>query len=151
MRSAQGRAAWLVSWEWVGDHAAVDPPVAAVLAVQLGPDAVRQFVERLYAARSFTPQEMLAALPPHGHNPYPASFGSINVSDGDQAVRAPYLGQILCGHNPHLCARQVTRLRVGSGTYGDGSPRLEWVDRTRPDGHRLSNLRHAAPLEAPDR
>lgn len=125
-------------------------PIAAILPAQSGPDAVRTFVERLYASHTSTGQEMLGALSSGGHNPYRASFGSVRVEDGELIQTVPYTGQVVCGHNPHLFARLVTGLRVGTGTYGDGSPCLEWTERPHPRTLRMPDLRHAAPLEPPD-
>ena len=151
MSFSRGRAAWLVTWWGVGTHAAVDPPVLAIWPVRKGPDTVRLFVERLYASCQFTAEEMLEALPPGGHNPYPARFGSITVYEGEKPLQVPWQGQVLCGHNPHLYARRVSRLRLGSGTYRDGSKRLEWEERPRPTGAYLPTVSATAPLRpSPD-
>jgi len=141
----------LVTWCGVGTHAAVDPPVLAIWPVRTGPDTVRLLVERLYASCQFTAEEMLEAPPPGGHNPYPASFGSITVYEGEKPLQVPWQGQVLCGHNPHLYARRVSRLRLGTGTYGDGSKRLEWEERPRPTGAYLPTVSATAPLRpSPD-
>lgn len=89
MTSARGRSAWLITWEWAGEHAAVDQPIAAILPVQSSPETVKLLMERLYASSSYTPEEMLAALPPRGHNPYRATYGSIRVYDHGVPVTAP--------------------------------------------------------------
>lgn len=149
MTSARGRSAWLITWEWVGEHAAVDQPIAVILSVQSSPETVKQLMERLYASRTYTPEEMLAALPPRGHNPYRATYGSIDAYDHGVAISATYSGQLFCGHNPHLYARQVSGLRVGNGTFADGSRRLEWQDRPRPEGLELADMSPVAPLEPP--
>ena len=38
--------AWLVTWKWVGDHAAVDIPFIAILSGRLGAERVQEFIER---------------------------------------------------------------------------------------------------------
>ncbi len=149
MTSARGRSAWLITWEWVGEHAAVDQPIAAILPSQSSPETVKLLMERLYASSSYTPEEMLAALPPQGHNPYRATYGSIRVYDHGVPITVPYSGQLVCGHNPYLYARPVSALRVGHGTYADGSRRLTWQDRPRPEGMELPHVSHVAPLEPP--
>ena len=133
----------------MGEHAAVEQPITAILPVQSSPETVKQLMERLYANHTYTPEEMLAALPPKGHNPYRATYGSITVKDHGVPRTATYTGQLSCGHNPHLYARQVTGLRVGTGNYADGSRRLEWQDRPRPEGMELPDMSRAAPLEPP--
>lgn len=149
MTSERGRSAWLVTWEWVGEHAAVEQPVAAILPVQSSPETVKVLMERLYASSTYTPEEMLAALPPRGHNPYRATYGSITVYDRGVPVTVPYTGQLICGHNPHLYARPVSCLRIGSGTFADGSRRLEWQDRPRPKRLELPDMSQMAPFEPP--
>jgi hypothetical protein len=61
MAVRQGRKAWLVRWEWAGNHAAVEQPVAAILSPRLGGEQVLRAVEMLYAVLSYTPDEMLGA------------------------------------------------------------------------------------------
>ncbi len=105
--------------------------------------------ERLYASHTYTGAEMLQALSRDGHNPYRAFFGTVVMVDGDHEDQVPYTGHVFCGHNPHLFARQVTRLRVGTGAYPDGSPRLEWIEQSHPGRLQMPNVVHAAPLEPP--
>lgn len=125
----------------------VEQPIAAVLSSQTGAESVRVFVERLYASHHFTGVEMLEALPPKGHNPYRAHYGSVRVEQRGFAQTVPFTGQIVCGHNPHLYARQVSHLRVGTGTYDDGSPRLEWTEPEHPGTRHMSDASRAAPLD----
>ena len=40
--------AWIIRWFWVGDHAAVDQPIVAVLSVRTSAETVRKYVEFLY-------------------------------------------------------------------------------------------------------
>lgn len=112
-----GRAirAWVVRWEWAGQHAAVDQPVAAILRPQIGGRRLFGIVETLYAAREYEPIDMLSAIRPGGHHPYRAKWGS-------------WGGEVICGHNPFLVAR-LARVRPAS----DGSGGIEWEDDSRPD------------------
>lgn len=148
MTARKGRRAWLVTWEAAGPHATVEQPIAAVLSSQTGAETVRVFVERLYASHHFTGAEMLDALPPKGHNPYLAHYGSVRVEQRGFAQTVPFTGQIVCGHNPHLYARQVSHLRVGTGTYGDGSARLDWTEPDHPGTLQMADVSYAAPLDA---
>lgn len=63
MRSERGRSAWLVTWEWVGEHAAVDQPVAAILPVQLSPETVKVLIERLSRAAPTHPRRCWQRCP----------------------------------------------------------------------------------------
>lgn len=112
--------AWVVRWEWAGVHAAVEQPIAAVLRPQTGAEQVRRIVEVLHASRQYAPDEMLAAIRRHGHHPYPAQFGRLRG--------APWMGEVICGHNPYLIARLAMVL-----PSGDGSGRIDWEDLPRPD------------------
>jgi hypothetical protein len=74
----KGRTAWLVTWDWSGDHAAVPEHevIAAILRPQTSPETVKRMVEILYAAREYYPVDKLAALT---HNPYPAQFNTTTL------------------------------------------------------------------------
>lgn len=74
----KGSKAWLVTWDWDGDHAAVPERevIAAVLRPQTSPDTVKRIVEILYAAREYHPVDKLNALT---HNPYAARFNTVTV------------------------------------------------------------------------
>lgn len=135
------RLAWLVTWKWVGDHARVDQPIAAILPRRLGHETVQRIVEALYAEREYTPAERLEAARDRGHNPYRAHLGSCCVieEDGSPGTVA-WQDEIICGHNPHLVARHA---RVWPDL---DAVRYEWAyERPRLDlrGYRT----YAAPLE----
>lgn len=100
--------AWLIRWEWATAAAAVERPVMAVLRPQTSPEQVRRIVEILYASQQYEPDEMLVTIRPRGHNPYPAQFVTVAMTlpDGSTA-RVPWLGHIVCGHNPYLIAHQA--------------------------------------------
>jgi len=46
--------AWLVTWEWIGDHAKRDDKIVAVLDPRWRPDHVREFVELFFISTSRT-------------------------------------------------------------------------------------------------
>ena len=54
------RKAWLVTWEWAGDHAKRADKVAAILNPRLGGDRVRELVEFLYMLDNSSLSEKLA-------------------------------------------------------------------------------------------
>jgi hypothetical protein len=121
-----GIRAWVIRWEWSGRHAAVEQPVAAVLTPQLGGRNLLRIVEALYSAREYAPQDMLSAVRRGGHNPYRAEWGTAEINLGeDKWHRAPWHGEVICGHNPFLVARLARVWPVGDG-------RIEWDDDPRP-------------------
>ena len=119
--------AWLVTWESVGDHAAVNQPIASILSPRLGPNSVLDHVERLYADSCLSLPERLDVARNRRLNPDPAEFDRIE----GMAIK----GRIHCGHNPFLLARMVTHLEVTVGE--DGEERLTWRELPRRPNQRV--------------
>ncbi|QHK18900.1 hypothetical protein GU243_02975 [Pseudarthrobacter psychrotolerans] len=131
MSGPRGRRAWLVTWV-SATSAQPENPIAAIFGSRIGSDKVKAYMEFLYAAEHFSGEEMLGLLSDPDANPYPASYNKLAHHMGDQTDYVPYQGQIVCGHNPYLYGRLVNRLRVGEGTYPDGSRQLVWEEILRP-------------------
>lgn len=117
------KSAWLVTWDWAGDHARVEDEVVAVLNYREAPEKVRRFVEQLYASLTYSAREKLLVAKTRKSNPYPAMFGSIGGIS--------WQGQITCGHNPWLFARMVRNLRVEIDDNGD--EKLIWDEVPKPN------------------
>jgi hypothetical protein len=115
--------AWLVTWEWVGDHAKRADVIAALLNPRLSAKRVGDIVELLYANEYYSLGERMAYIPKKKKNPYPAVFGRV---DGVQ-----WRGQITCGHNPFLFARLVDDLRVAFDERG--TEQATWKERPPPN------------------
>jgi hypothetical protein len=118
MKQLKGLRAWLVTWEWVGDHAKPPKKIAELLDPRLSPERVREIVEFLYQREDRLSDKVNWRLRKH-KQPYPAEFVTI---DG-----VPWQGRIICGHNPHLLARSVDSLIVS--TDADGNEVATWTDR----------------------
>lgn len=131
-RKPTGRKAWLITWDWAGEHARVpdDEVIAAILRPQTGAETVRRIMEYLYAMRQYEAIDKLDML---DSNPYPAEFNAVTHEfPGDPPFRqtVKYEGQIICGHNPFLYARRVDNLRPRSpDSPSDG---LTWDERPPP-------------------
>ncbi len=112
--------AWLVTWEWMGDHAAQDESVVAVLSARTGPEEVRRYVERRYIEKTASlPEKLSYARYNQPEKPlYPAEFERVG------GVR--FFGWITCGHNPWLHARLVDDLRTEVDANGNDVPR--WTE-----------------------
>lgn len=117
--------AWLITWEWSGEHARMDKKVAAVLRWRLSPKIVREIVEALYAYHEYTPTECMRYCAEHNgkNNPYAARFETVGG--------APWQGRIYCGHHPHLYARIVDDLHVHIADNGERE--LTWKERPIPE------------------
>jgi hypothetical protein len=98
MRKGKGVRAWLITWEWVGDHAKPPNKVVEILDPRLSEERVRQIVELLYH-RDALLSEKIAWRLRHRQQPYPAKFTRFHGVD--------WTGEITCGHNPWLHARLV--------------------------------------------
>ena len=97
------KTAWLVTWE------GTKPPaerVVAVLNYRFSDTKVRQIVEVLYAALTYTESDKLLSAKPR-QNPYPAKL--------------THFERIDCGHNPFLYARRVSQVRMEAG-------KLVWIE-----------------------
>ncbi len=104
--------AWLITWSWAGDHAAVEDPVVTVLSARIGAEDVRKYVEQRYIEECASLHEKLSyARYNHPQEPpYPAQLEQRRIH---------------CGHNPWLDARVVDDLRVERDA--DGEEVLKWT------------------------
>ena len=113
--------AWLVTWEWMGNHAKRPDKVAEILDPRLPPERVRRIVELLYHREASLSEKVSWRLRKK-QQIYPAKF--INL-EGMQ-----WHGQIECGHNPWLFARLVDDLTIERDEQGNET--ATWKDRYRP-------------------
>ena len=124
--------AWLVTWEWLGDHAAVEEPIVSILSPRLSDETVRKHVEQLYADLSYSFSERLRFVRKRGENPYPAEFIKKRIIVDKSGREGPMLtGRIICGHNPFLYAQKVADIRVQRDEKGD--ERLCWTEIPIPE------------------
>jgi hypothetical protein len=112
MNSQQGKKkrVWLVTWEWVGDHAAHNPKIAAVLDSRIGAERVRELIEFLYLVTNSSSREKLEWAS-RKYNPYPAKFMDRNG--------VPWHRAIHCGDNPFLLARHASNVAVSLDASGN--------------------------------
>lgn len=105
------KSAWLITWEWLGDHAKRDDNIVSILNYRISPSKIKDFMELLYISSEYTLSEKIAYAKNSKNNPYPA-----------QAER----GHITCGHNPFLHGRKVNNLRVKKDS--NDNEYLEWEE-----------------------
>lgn len=123
-RNKPGRiTAWLITWEWVGNHARREDKIAAILSPRLTSDRIKEIVEVIYANKFYSYRERVAFAKDKKANPYPATF--------DDIEGIPWQGRLRCGHNPWLEARLVDNLFVFQDTGGE--EQLSWDERPKPD------------------
>jgi len=121
MKHKQGFSAWLVTREGSEGDAESQDKVVEILSPRMSPKRVREIVELLYH-REATLSEKVAWRLRKQSQPYAAKFLMI------EGVR--WEGQIICGHNPWLCARLVDNLIIDIGA--DGKETASWNDRNTP-------------------
>ena len=114
--------AWLVTWEWCGDHAKRDDKVAAIFNARLSSERVREHVEFIYLSAMYSLTERAEYARDNKLNPYPARFGTL---DG-----VTWKGKIRCGHNPELRARLVEDFAVERDEQGKEI--AHWEERPKP-------------------
>jgi hypothetical protein len=127
LRKPRKYKAWLVTWEWMGDHAKRKDKIVAVLDPRLSPLRVREWVERLYLNTYGIGDQVYYALH-RKKNPYPAKF-----TDGRSMSWPPI---IHCGHNPFLMAHLVDSLTVERSE--DGTETVMWSDVRSKKRHKFT-------------
>jgi hypothetical protein len=128
--------AWLVTWEWSGDHAKANDPFLAIIDPRKSSKNILQLVEFLYAMNTFSISEQIQYANARRFNPYPAEFSRIDGIKWD--------GHIYCGANPWLFARKVSNLREVKA--GEGRNRLLWdedLDAVERIRKKLSNINYS--------
>ena len=108
------KSAWVVTWQWMGNHARVDDEKRFVTALNYRwtTERVRALLEQLYIALEYSPWDKAGVAKNQRSNPYPA-----------KAVSA---SEVHCGHNPWLRAQRVRNLSVTLD--GDGTHKLSWYE-----------------------
>ena len=120
--------AWLVTWEWFGNHAAQSDKVVEILNPRWSGERVRRLVELIYH-RDALLSEKISWRVRRKRQPYPAEFVKFEGM--------PFEYEISCGHNPWLRARLVDDLEVSIDRTGKEV--ATWKDR-----HKLREVRERA-------
>ncbi len=87
----------------MGNHAAVEEPLIAVLSGRLSYKRVADFVKWTWASAQLTPEEWLDGIRNRklAYEPHPGAIGAVQ-----------WQGEMTCGHNPFVWARLVRNARV---------------------------------------
>jgi hypothetical protein len=119
--------AWIIKWNWLGDHATVDHPDVAILSARTSARKVREYVEVIYKTREYRLHEQLdqARYNKPQQNLYPAEFSG------------KWEGNIVCGHNPYLEAFLAEGINVGTDDEGNELLSYERITQERIRQKRL--------------
>ena len=129
---SENMKACLVTWEWLGDHAAVEESIVSILNPRLSDKTVRKHVEQLYADLSYSFSERLCLVRKRGGNRYPAERIMKPITVDKSGRKGPmFTGRISCGHNPFLLARKVADIKVQLDEAGN--ERLCWTEIPIPE------------------
>lgn len=92
------RKAWIIQWEWAGDHAKIEPNIFHVLDSKCSIKYVESYLRSLYLNSAwFNIEERI---------------GSVGMKDAYLTVNAEYGCRVSIGANPHLVAMRVEKLRA---------------------------------------
>lgn len=123
--------AWLVTWEWIGDHVKRDDKIVAVFDPRIAPYRIRELVELLYLNIVYGIGERVYFALHRRKNPYTAGF----TDPRDR--RWPPI--VHCGDNPFLMANLVEDLAVES--HDDGTETARWRDVRTKRWHEFTTTR----------
>lgn len=129
---AKLKRAWLLTWEWLGDHAQVKDKFVAIISSRYGNETVKSFIEQYYTSNYLAWYEQISYAKSKKHCPYKVQSGTVNVSATLQkeASLPPYVlfsDSMMIGGNPWLWGRIV--YDVESGIDQDGIEYLKWIER----------------------
>ena len=110
--------AWLVTWDWFGDHAAVEDPLVAIFTSKRSDEWVVGWVESFYLAHTCTAEEMMYYANRKKLIPYPA-INPMTING------IPHGSRIQCGRNPWLYARVVAELKTTASSE-EGYEVVSW-------------------------
>lgn len=96
--------AWLIKWEWIGDHAKVQHPIVEIVSARKGTPYVMDYLQRLhdlYCLSLVERADIARYNRPRKRRPY------------EVKQHLTKRGLVIdVGHNPHLTARLVKNLVV---------------------------------------
>ena len=106
--------AWLITWDWTGDAAAVADVVVGILNSRWGDRRVADIVEFLHTNATANVTELSHYAKRPSNNPYRAEIRN---------------GRIHCGSNPFLYARVVSDLKIEITSNNKES--ISWLEPPR--------------------
>ena len=107
----RNQKAWLLTWEWAGEHASVEDQIAGILRPRLSREKVGEILESMYAIHAYSVSELAYYSRQPKENPYKAKWENYHC---------------YCGHNPSLHANYVHKLNIIEDPE-TGLETIEWV------------------------
>ena len=113
------KRAWLITWEWAGDHEEVDSKLVAVLSYRFSNSTIERIIEQVYASSCFAFHEQLAYAKSRKHNPYRVQYRTVEIGQKtrEKSTLPPRVRFSLATSPPH-----TTGLPHGVGTSAMAIP-----------------------------
>jgi len=127
------KSAWLITWEWTGDHAKVEDKVIAILDSRFSYKNIQLFAEWTYTGSKFAFYEQIAIAKNRKYNPYKVEYGRIEIFEGEEKglpSSIEGLGKFILGGNPYIYARII--YGVLAFVDDDGKEHLRWKEEINP-------------------
>jgi hypothetical protein len=105
MAPKRGIRAWVIEWQWAGEHARHEGPRWMLLHWRISARTVADLMEKLYAQSEYALSEQVGLLSGKWASPYRAEIHAFD--------------RITCGHNPYLFACPAMDVRVQTSADGD--------------------------------
>ena len=99
------KRAWIITWEWMSDSAAVVDSIAGIIDYRRSSKRIIDLVEFLYNLKTSNLSELAAYAKNRKNIPYKAEVD--------------FNGRITCGSHPFLYARQVQNIEVFVDSHSD--------------------------------
>lgn len=126
------KSAWLITWDWNGDHAKVEDKLVAILDYRRSARYIERLLEQMYVSSQLAYHEQLRYAKNRESSPYQVGHRVVEILK----KRAERYGEttlakasdiMMCGENPFLYARIVNDLEG----YIDenNNEHLKWVEQ----------------------
>jgi len=104
--------AWIIIWQWMGDHAAMEKPLVKIVSARCSPETVRQYVQFYYSSTIYSPDEQMR------HSRYNKPEEPPYIAEYERLSGVRYQGRITCGHNPYLEAFIADNIQPSDNEFG---------------------------------
>lgn len=119
--------AWIITWEWVGGHAAVGDPLVAIFSSRKSEKWIKEYIENLYFFNFYQTVDWAY---------YANKRKKLNLNT--IINRIPNGNGIFCGENPFLWGRVISDLKIKTND-GNNSEIISWRE---PDIYRWKDESH---------
>ena len=118
MITSKSKKAWLITWEWHGEHNEKTDKIVRIINYRFSDSTVRDIVEQIYVDSEYSLLERLQ---------YIKSYKNKRSIPDRTRIRNFHIN---CGYNPYLWARLVKNIKV---VDEDGKENLEWEETSNPN------------------